>query len=539
MSTYVPNYTNNPRLATKSHFGVETSVLHPHRSINKGPLGPPSLKDINDQTPPAPPPVLPSMLVATVSPTELSEIQKLSEQATADIRETFMKEKKRLHQESMEKSKMWPKTIVGDRIRKLEEMDRREAQIEADKVKVDNEWHAIVAKERQDKLQRAFAMQKSLSSPEVRLLHSKLALSNVLFERDRQVEHQKKMKEIMKENSFDESMIVKKAQRELAMELVKKEMAKREAKRIAQEYPVVIKQKQDAIQAMKKANQVFQNNIIEAAKHELQEEMEAQKIWKQVGFSEVEEAFVKALEHKKAKRQEQRLEEKQMFHEHQLYHDSRDYIAKKRAEVSTNKRLIQERIYNKVAEMNLELAQESNARISKAVSMMENAHKNKMKIREETDHLKKIEREIDVARGRFEQISAIEKEKKLKEQEGFETRKVLDKDFEEFQKLNQRDQKLKVESLRKHKTGLLQQIAANKCLKEKEEAQAKQLDKTLMDNFNKESNEYLAFANTAIDEFRKEGKSVVPAIHIVNPRQPFPPAQFETRHNTFTTLGFI
>ncbi|KAJ3084318.1 hypothetical protein HDU99_001951 [Rhizoclosmatium hyalinum] len=533
MSTYVPIASNNPKLVVKSHFGVETSALHPHRAINRGVFG----LESNE----ARPTVLPSMFLATVTAKELSEIK---DQANPNhginlVRTKFEKEKEALHRESVEKSKLWPKTIIGERIRGLQRISERQANLEAEKEKIDAEWHAIVVKEREAKLAKARALQKSLASPEIRALHSKLALSNVLYERDRQVEHKKQLDALFKAHEFDGKALVQRAQKAHVMELVKAEMKKREARKIAMEYPLVIKQKRDAKMKQKEEDRIFQNQVAKASLQELEEEKEAVRMWKQAGFHEVEAAYWKAMDLKKEKQQKDKEDEANMFLEHRIYNDMREAIAKGRAGVTTDKRAGQERVYNKVAEMNSELAIESSKRIDNAVAVMSNAHKDRALIREQTDRAKKIALELDVAMGRNNQVAFIQQEKEREKQDGIATRKVLDNDFEEFQKMTVEQKKAKVDSLRKHHHSLLEQIVANKALNEKRVAENKKLDRDLMEQHEKESKGYIDVANAAIDEFRKEGKNIATAIHIVHPRQPFPPVQFETRYNTFARLGFI
>ncbi|KAJ3072872.1 hypothetical protein HDU98_002734 [Podochytrium sp. JEL0797] len=544
MSTHIPLSAGNPKLALKSHFGIDATDTRPRRAINKGPFGLPTGTTASDSS--IPPPVLPSMMVATVSAKELAEIKNMSQvDRAAEQRAAFLEEKQRLHIESSEKSKQWPGTIVGERIKNLARKSEREADLEIEKIKIDSDWHKIVAQERVAKIQKARAMQMAAADPQMRELHSKLTLSNVLYvskeidffpiERDRQVQHKKKMEAILKEHAFDESVLLERAKRENAMELVKQEMARREARRVAQEYPLVIKQKQEAKKKQREEDKAFQNEIIKASKQELEEEKEAEMHWKQAGYQDVEEVYTKALQLKQQKKEQEETAEQQMRVEHQLYNEYTDAIAKNRVQVLTKKRQDKSRTYDLVAEVNRVLAAESAARLDKAVAVMQNAHKDRALNREISDKERKTFLELDARKGRSQQIAAIQEESRRDKQEGIDARTVLDKDFQAFQQLTAEEQKAKVNSLRNHYHGLAEQIAVNKVRRGREEELNRKRDIDLIPNFDAELTAYQAL----LEEFCAEGKNVTTAVNILHPRQPFPPVQFETRFNTFARLGFI
>jgi len=104
-------------------------------------------------------------------------------------------ERKRLHEKSVAVVKNWPNTIEGQRMRKLEARKLR-AEAEEKKMQIIDKEEA---KFQQAKSKEAIDKAKTLQyyqTDRVKSFHAAMMLSEVLKERDAQVEMKKKMKEL-------------------------------------------------------------------------------------------------------------------------------------------------------------------------------------------------------------------------------------------------------------------------------------------------------------------------------------------------------
>ncbi|KAI9099471.1 hypothetical protein DFS34DRAFT_657933 [Phlyctochytrium arcticum] len=106
---------------------------------------------------------------------------------TEAVRKAIEKERWQLHLQSQERARNWGNTVMGQRNRRLAAKEERAAQLELERQKIDVEWDMVRKKERQDAIDRARWMQK-VEQPRIRALHSSLLLSNVIEERNKQLE---------------------------------------------------------------------------------------------------------------------------------------------------------------------------------------------------------------------------------------------------------------------------------------------------------------------------------------------------------------
>ncbi|KAJ3352430.1 hypothetical protein HDU83_007980 [Entophlyctis luteolus] len=460
----------------------------------------------------------------------------------------------------MKKCVDWQGTLLGERRRGLEAKSKREAQAEvqnlnsmlacnvltrtftpcqAEKSKVDADWHAIIAAECTEQTRRARELQRVRNFPEIRALHSKLALCNVLQERDRQVAHKKVMDMREKENQFDETAALKKAEKEYVQELVAKEVAKREAAKIAAEYPSVCRQKREHEKKQREEVKAYQNSIINLCKKEMLEQEESQKKSKQARQREVQNAFEEALAQKQDRKKMRDLQDEQEFLERQLYMDYCDYIAFKRKEVASNKAKNQEAAYVSVSKEVEKLAKETELRKIDAAKKMSESVTLSFEGRQLKQSERRKEEEQQVAFERAKQVQYAATLKAKEKLDGVNQRTYLEKDFENFQQLSKQEQKKRIDEIRGHYRGLAEQISENKRIKERIDLEDKKTSKRLMEKFDLESHELDEYAKNAIEEFRREGKNVIPAINAIRKRVPFPPNPFESVVSTYSRLGFI
>ncbi|TPX70097.1 hypothetical protein CcCBS67573_g06641 [Chytriomyces confervae] len=505
----------------RAHYGTDLSALQPHGCTNKKN----SLSTIPRQ-----PQQQQQQGWERVSANDLDTAKLLSDTTSDPTRQRreFEMEKRRLHQDSVEKSKIWPGTILGERIRTLKRKDEKEQQLEAEKLRIDAEWHDIVAQERAEKIRRAREAQRLAAIPEMRLLNSQLSLANILEQLDA----------LIQANSVDGRSIVARAKQEHVMEIVKQELARREARKVAQTYPAVIQEKRNKKKMEKEEDRKIQQRVIEKAKLELKIEADTLEAKRQAGFREVQDAYTRALQDKMTKAIEKKAHDAEVEFEHALYQQATHDCSEKLKNVAVMKSKAKERAYDVVKEKVHELEIVTDFRIRDAVEKMQNAHKGRLEQREIRDAERRIQLDTEVAKGRALQVAERKREREILKAEGQQVRKALDLDFQEFVQTNETDKRKDIEKLRQHHKGLAEQMKRNAAARMLEDAEAKALDKKLLSNVDMERDMFVQEATAAVEEFRGQGKNIVPALHTISPRRPFPAVQFETNYNTYARLGF-
>jgi len=98
-----------------------------------------------------------------------------------------MREREELHTLSKEKVKHWENTIEGQRLKKLQARKIREEKEEEERVKIDQEEAKHQAQKRKEAIERAKTLQY-YQTDRVKTFHGALLLTEVLKERDAQIE---------------------------------------------------------------------------------------------------------------------------------------------------------------------------------------------------------------------------------------------------------------------------------------------------------------------------------------------------------------
>ncbi|KAI8812545.1 hypothetical protein BJ742DRAFT_23495 [Cladochytrium replicatum] len=159
------------------------------------------------------------------------------------IKQALIEEKKGLHLRSQESVNKWENTIMGQRKKRLAAQAERLRLSEEERQRVDAEWAKVKASEREAAVERARHMQY-VQQPAVRRLHAELLTSQVLLERERQLDYKQKKKEhddkilfaaeekrrIMEELALDREWDEAQEQRTVMLERVRLDGEERERK---------------------------------------------------------------------------------------------------------------------------------------------------------------------------------------------------------------------------------------------------------------------------------------------------------------------
>lgn len=127
-----------------------------------------------------------------------------SQQKELRRKKELQQERENLHNESLEVVKHWSNTIVGQRQKKLEARKIREEKEEKERVKLDIEEAKIQARNRQEAIEKAKTRQY-FQTDRVKSFHGALLLSEVLKERDAQIDLKKQ--KIANEKGKDQEML--------------------------------------------------------------------------------------------------------------------------------------------------------------------------------------------------------------------------------------------------------------------------------------------------------------------------------------------
>ncbi|KAG8124951.1 hypothetical protein E2320_020284 [Naja naja] len=173
-----------------------------------------------------------------------AEWERIQDSLTARARETARilaekKARKDLHLKSQALVKNWTHTIVGMSQQKLKDKKIRQQREEEEKRKVDLEEAKYQAQKRKEKIEEA-KLQQYYENDRVKSFHRALLYSEVLKERDAQIEFKKQHKNLIKEHEHLANIrkLEEKKEREELLELTKlyhlemqeKEQAQREQK---------------------------------------------------------------------------------------------------------------------------------------------------------------------------------------------------------------------------------------------------------------------------------------------------------------------
>ncbi|KAJ3045235.1 hypothetical protein HDV00_011107 [Rhizophlyctis rosea] len=131
-----------------------------------------------------------------LSKDDVGRAKKLAAHVSAEekLREEMLKEKEQLHRQSLERTKDWGTTILGQRRRRLAAREEKARKTEEEQQRIDAEWAKVRAAERQAAVDRARQMQFMEQSP-VRELHAGALLANVIEERDKQLAYKRQLTE--------------------------------------------------------------------------------------------------------------------------------------------------------------------------------------------------------------------------------------------------------------------------------------------------------------------------------------------------------
>jgi len=344
-----------------------------------------------------------TMSSVVISSQELERIRRSTTREIKTSPSDLKQERVGLQRVSQDRVKKWPNTLEAERkkkeARRQEKLDREEEE----RKKIDREEAAIAGEKRRMAIERANKMLYD-DSDRVKSFHSNLLLSDVLKEREAQIEvsRQKKKNERRREKHWSEM------QREAITEYDKKEIEKREEEKRRKHEISTAREKQlteirELMAARKEEEKregelVVQKAQMEIAKARREEQGRVADAQRRVAENENVNVLLKKLKQEELERE---LMEEEKLHAIAMEKEAK-LIERKRREAE-NKRLKDEekqRILDYVTELQLAEMADEEARVENQVAEKAAADKAEALRREE----RRRREEEEIRRSRAEQL---------------------------------------------------------------------------------------------------------------------------------------
>ncbi|XP_068749410.1 cilia- and flagella- associated protein 210-like [Montipora capricornis] len=425
--------------------------------------------------------------------------------------EAKMKERKELHSLSKDTVKHWENTIEGQRLKKLQARQIREEKEEEERVKIDEEEAKHQAQKRKEAIERAKTLQY-YQTDRVKTFHGALLLTEVLKERDAQIE--------MKNGKLDAEKIreehllrLQQRQREEAiMEDQKRALRRYNERRAVADFQTL--QILDHIEEGKKAKQtdVEEGNNIkqqvemyEAAKQAIEEQRRKEK-------EAIMEEHKRQLGDKEARRQFEKKKIEEEEEEIRQFAQAKKKMAKMRKSKETELfNAFQdhtERMRKKLANQRQQQVDDEDDRIAKTVAERES--KREAEEREKHDSDMKMHKEIHEHRTRM-----MKENERLAKEEARRDREILRNRVESDNLYHLKQEEKRTQQLTEaKKLKEFQKTQTDKLTERQHQQRASELE---LDNRNgellrAEETQFQEYANKVISEAKEHGRNPYPLI---------------------------
>ncbi|XP_068669866.1 cilia- and flagella- associated protein 210-like [Montipora foliosa] len=425
--------------------------------------------------------------------------------------EAKMKERKELHSLSKDTVKHWENTIEGQRLKKLQARQIREEKEEEERVKIDEEEAKHQAQKRKEAIERAKTLQY-YQTDRVKTFHGALLLTEVLKERDAQIE--------MKNGKLDAEKIreehllrLQQRQREEAiMEDQKRALRRYNERRAVADFQTL--QILDHIEEGKKAKQtdVEEGNNIkqqvemyEAAKKAIEEQRRKEK-------EAIMEEHKRQLGDREARRQFEKKKIEEEEEEIRQFAQAKKKMAKMRKSKETELfNAFQdhtERMRKKLANQRQQQVDDEDDRIAKTVAERES--KREAEEREKHDSDMKMHKEIHEHRTRM-----MKENERLAKEEARRDREILRNRVESDNLYHLKQEEKRTQQLTEaKKLKEFQKTQTDELTERQHQQRASELE---LDNRNgellrAEETQFQEYANKVISEAKEHGRNPYPLI---------------------------
>lgn len=252
-------------------------------------------------------------------------------QREKDAIQNEIQRKQELAARSAQITKNWPNTIAGARERKLEIKRLREEEEEQRRKLLDVEEEKLAAERRREQIEKAKQL-KYYETDRIRTFHSALLHTEVLKERELQLEMKKNLDEMRRNDENDVRQRYQDAENEFNKnEQEKKDQKFRERATLSQYHLAQIDRKQTQLAEEQDRNRQEGEEYRRLAEQHALEHMELER-YRKLTQKDVKNMYDKALDDKQKVRQMEKELDEEEDEELRIYADAKKKIARMRRE---------------------------------------------------------------------------------------------------------------------------------------------------------------------------------------------------------------
>ncbi|KAI9345675.1 hypothetical protein BDR26DRAFT_893381 [Obelidium mucronatum] len=451
----------------------------------------------------------------------------------------MQEEKKALHQKSQHMVKKWTNTVLGQRAKRLAFQAEKDRLAEQERNRIDAEWHVLQTQERKERVEKARMMQY-MTMPQMRALKDQMNLSNVLHERDLQIEHKKKLDALLKSHEYDETEALRRDKEAEIRQLVKAELDHRARLKCAAEQREQAKKEFLIKLKEREAEREFQSKI----DRQINEEIAIEKAQAQAARRELVKntniELQKNIEDRKKTRAAIKSSDDDLYYVNDHFNEMQAKVQATKKQRENQKNAHKAEIFEKVSNLNVKLNTEHDGKLEDFRFKLEHAHEGDFERKEAEKQRKRDARIAEINEYRRLKIKEREANEEAEKLDGIHTREVHEQYKIEFEQDNLQRAITRSNRLRDLKNAHLQQIKEKKQTDEKHHAEMKQLERSFNQAIIDDNLKFEKYAKDAIQEFQAEGKNVVPIMRgVLRKSLPFPSCTHFKNINTYRRLGFV
>ncbi|KAJ3384857.1 hypothetical protein HDU84_002609 [Entophlyctis sp. JEL0112] len=454
------------------------------------------------------------------------------------LREAMQQEKRELHEKSLLRVKTWTNTILGQRAKRLAFQAEKEHLAETERNRIDEEWHVVQVSERKEQVEKARLMQY-MTTPNMRTLNAKMKLSNVLFERELQVEHKRASEALLSKYAYNQKDLIQRDKDAEIKEIVKQEIQHRNRIRLAREQKEQAELRLAKEIQCRKVEKELERKINEQTNEEIKREIEHNQTKWRNEQKEMQKELQKNIADKRTAQDHVKELDSDLNWINQKFLTMQAKVASKRKELEGENKLKKNAILGKVAGLNIQLNADHDEKLNTFRYQMEIAHAGDFERNEAEKESKRKHREEEINKHRLEKIKEAEQYKIAEQMENLQERTRCEKDKEEFEKEIWDDFAAKRKKLQTLKEFHLQQIGEKQKKQEEDRQKLLELEKSFGQALLDDNAKFHKYALAAIEEFSAEGKNVTPIVRgVLRKSLPFPISPYGIHPNTYQRLGF-
>ncbi|XP_071491246.1 cilia- and flagella- associated protein 210-like [Diadema antillarum] len=417
--------------------------------------------------------------------------------------------KEALHKETKEIVKNWSNTIAGQRLKKLEARKIREEKEEAERVQIDIEEAKYQAQKRKEAIEKAKTLQY-YQTDRVKGFHGALMLTEVLKEREAQIELKKKREEAGKGKDKELLMRALREMEEAVLADQEKAMQRLKERKDISEF-----QKQQVLE-----------HIQQAEIDKIQDVREGQELKRSVDHYNAERAKIERIRlgekqdlmksHLKTVADRDLIRAAQQQQEEEEEEEIRIFAAAKKKMTKLRRarerelwQQKQDHVNNMVNELDSQLKakkDDEDDRIAKAVAERE-AHREK-EMKEKEERLQEDLRQISIHRDQqMKQKEQEEREERRRELEALHLKMEADRLFATKQEQKMQQIRQEAHNLREFHG---KQIVERQDKDLVERAEQLEMDKKNIDLLAVEEQQFQEYAGRVINHCKEGGRNVYP-----------------------------